>query len=324
MFLAGWLCERINPYRTLALGLLVWSLATAATGLAQGFGALIVLRLLLGIGESAAFPASSALIGGHLDPARLGRANGMIGLGLSLGPAFGTFVGGLLIAGLGWRRVFIVFGLVSMLWLWPWLAHTRVLWAQADAPDRPGGPSYLAIMSHREAWGAALGHFAANYLFYFVLSWMPLYLVKARGYSVGQMAELGGIIYLAYAASIAFSGWVTDRAIAGGASINGTRKAAAVASHIVAPAGLMISALGDNTWAVAGLFIAGHGIRSQHRRRLRHRPDPGRPPRLGQIGEFPERRRKRRGHDRAGHHRPGGATPPGSSSGRSPSPPRSG
>lgn len=183
----------------------------------------------------------------------------MIGLGLSLGPAFGTFVGGLLIAGLGWRPVFIVFGLVSMLWLWPWLARTRDLWAQADAPDRPGGPSYLAIVSHREAWGAALGHFAANYLFYFVLSWMPLYLVKARGYSVGQMAELGGVIYLAYAASIAFSGWVTDRAIAGGASINGTRKAAAVASHIVAPAGLMISALGDNTWAVAGLLIAGMG-----------------------------------------------------------------
>ena len=259
MFLAGWLCERINPYRTLALGLLVWSLATAATGLAQGFGALVVFRLLLGIGESAAFPASSALIGGHLAPGKLGRANSLIGLGLSLGPAFGTFAGGLLIANLGWRPVFLLFGLVSLLWLWPWLARTRGLWAEADAPGRPQGPSYLAIMSHREAWGAAIGHFAANYLFYFVLSWMPLYLVKARGYSVSQMAELGGVIYLAYAASIALSGWLTDRAIAGGASINGTRKTAAVACHIVAPAGLMISALGDDTWAVAGLFIAAVG-----------------------------------------------------------------
>lgn len=259
MFLAGWLCERINPYRTLALGLLVWSLATAATGLAQGFGALIVLRLLLGIGESAAFPASSALIGGHLDPARLGRANGLIGLGLSLGPAFGTFAGGLLIAALGWRPVFVIFGLASLLWLWPWLARTRELWPEADAPDRPGAPSYAAILSHREAWGAAWGHFSANYLFYFILSWMPLYLVKARGYSLSQMAELGGVIYLAYAASIALSGWVTDRAIAGGASINGTRKIAAVACHIVAPTGLMISVLGDGAWAVAGLFVAALG-----------------------------------------------------------------
>jgi MFS family permease len=259
MFLAGWLCERINPYRTLALGLAVWSLATAATGLAQGFGALIVLRLLLGIGESAAFPASSALIGGHLDPAKLGRANGLIGLGLSLGPAFGTFAGGLLIASFGWRPVFLLFGLASLFWLWPWLARTRELWAAADAPGRYTGPSYAAIISHREAWGAALGHFAANYLFYFILSWMPLYLVKARGYSLSQMAELGGLVYLAYAASIALSGWLTDEAIAGGASINGTRKTAAVACHIVAPAGLMISVLGDSTWAVIGLFIAGMG-----------------------------------------------------------------
>jgi MFS family permease len=256
MFLAGWLCDRINPYRTLALGLVVWSLATAATGLAQGFGALIALRLVLGIGESAAFPASSALIGGHLAPARLGRANGLVGLGLSLGPAFGTFAGGLLIGSLGWRPVFLIFGLVSLAWLWPWVARTRALWAEADAPGRFTGPSYAAIMRHREAWGAALGHFSANYLFYFVLSWMPLYLVKARGYSVDEMAELGGLIYLAYAASIAVAGWLTDRAIAGGASINGVRKAAAVACHIVAPAGLMVSALGDQAWSVIGLFVA--------------------------------------------------------------------
>jgi MFS family permease len=259
MFLAGWLCERINPYRTLALGLVVWALATAATGLAQGFAALIVLRLVLGVGESAAFPASSALIGRHLEPGKLGRANSFIGLGLSLGPAFGTFAGGLLIARLGWRPVFVLFGLASLVWVWPWVARTRSLWPEADAPGRPGGPSYIAILSHREAWGAALGHFAANYLFYFVLSWMPLYLVKARGYSLSQMAELGGGIYLAYAASIAFAGWATDRAIAGGVSINRTRKTAAVASHVIAPLGLMISALDDNTWAVIGLFIAGVG-----------------------------------------------------------------
>jgi MFS family permease len=259
MFLVGWLCERINPYRTLALGLVVWSLATAATGLAQGFWALVVLRLVLGVGESAAFPASSALIGRHLEPGKLGRANSFIGLGLSLGPAFGTLVGGLLIARLGWRPVFVLFGLVSVLWVWPWVARTRSLWAEADAPGRPGGPSYIAILSHREAWGAALGHFAANYLFYFVLSWMPLYLVEARGFSLSRMAEIGGGVYLAYAASIAFTGWATDRAIAGGASVNAVRKTAAVAAHIVAPLGLMISALGDNTWAVIGLFVAGVG-----------------------------------------------------------------
>jgi len=259
LLLAGWLTERINPYRTLALGLLIWSLATAATGLVGGFVGLIGLRLLLGIGESAAFPAASALIARHLPPHALGRANGLVGLGLSLGPAFGTYFGGLLIAGLGWRQVFLAFGLISLLWLWPWLARTRKLSMARGGTAPEAGPPYLAVIRHREAWGAALGHFSANYLFFFVLSWMPLYLVKARGFSVTHMAQLGGAIYLAYAASNAACGWLTDRWIAAGGSPNRVRKTAAIACHIVAPAGLIICALGDTPTAVAGLFVTAIG-----------------------------------------------------------------
>ena len=257
--LAGWLAGKINPYRTLALGLGVWSLATAATGLAGGFYALIALRLALGVGESVAFPASSALLARHLPPSQLGRANALLGLGLSLGPAFGTFFGGKLIVALGWREVFILFGLASLLWLWPWLARTRRIPPPPEEELRHGGPSYMAVMRHREAWGAALGHFSGNYLFYFVLSWMPLYLVKARGYSMGEMAGLGGLIYLAYAASIFTSGWLTDLAIGRGVAVNTVRKTAALAAHIVAPAGLLLCALGDTRMAVIGLFVSGIG-----------------------------------------------------------------
>src|SRR5258708_40070818 len=57
--LAGWLAEHINPYRILAIGLALWSIATAASGLTSGFYALIALRGLLGLGERAALPCSS-------------------------------------------------------------------------------------------------------------------------------------------------------------------------------------------------------------------------------------------------------------------------
>src|SRR5882672_8890809 len=96
--LAGWLAERINPYRTLALGLALWSIATAASGITSGFNTLIALRILLGLGESAAFPCSSKLLAHHLALDRLGGANGLLAAGQALGPAFGTFVGGMLIA----------------------------------------------------------------------------------------------------------------------------------------------------------------------------------------------------------------------------------
>jgi MFS family permease len=254
---AGWLAEKINPYRALALGLAVWSVATALTGFAAGFAMLIALRLLLGLGESVAFPCSSKLLAQHLPPHRLGLANGLIALGLSLGPAFGTFTGGMLMAQVGWRQVFILFGLVSLLWLWPWLVATRHLSAADDAPKVDTAPSFRAILARREAWGAGLGHFCINYGFYFVISWMPLYLVKSRGFSVSQMAELGGLIYLVYAASALSVGWLSDRWMAAGGSATLVRKTIICSGNVLTALAMLGCMIGSAPVAIASLFVAG-------------------------------------------------------------------
>jgi len=254
--LSGWLSEKINPYRTLALGLGLWAVATAATGLARGFAALIVLRVALGIGESAAFPCSAKLLAQNLPSSRLGAANGLIGVGLALGPAFGTFAGGLLMARVGWRAVFLIFGLISLLWLWPWLRATRQAARRADAAPVGPAPPFKAILARLELWGAALGHFASNYSFYFVISWLPLYLVKFLGLSVAQMAELGGLIYVIYAVSAYCAGWLADRWMKAGASANLARKTAAIASHLGVAASLMVCAFGGTAASIPALFCA--------------------------------------------------------------------
>jgi MFS family permease len=255
--LAGWLAERINAYRTLAIGLALWAVATAATSLASGFIVLLGLRLLLGLGESAAFPCSSKLLAHHLPSEKLGAANGLIGVGLALGPAVGTFVGGLIMAAAGWRPAFLVFGLASALWLWPWLATTRSASAHADRPTHDRAPSFLEILRHREAWGACLGHFASNYSFYFVVTWLPLYLVKARGLTMSEMAQVGGFIYLVYAASSMVTGVLTDRWIRAGASPNLVRKATIITSHLVVGASMLGCAVGDASVSLASLLFAG-------------------------------------------------------------------
>jgi MFS family permease len=255
--LAGALAERTGAYRVLALGLAVWASATALTGLAGGFAMLLGLRLILGLGESAFFPCSSKLLAGALPHHRLGAANGLIGVGLALGPAFGTLVGGLLMARVGWRAVFIVFGLASLVWLWPWLTATRGMHeaSKARAPAHPP-PSFAAIARRRAAWGAALGHFASNYGFYFLVFWLPLYLVKGRGFSVVDMAQIGGLIYLVYAVSIMAAGWASDRWMAAGASANRVRKTFIVAGSLGAAACLLACAIGGPALAVASLFAA--------------------------------------------------------------------
>ena len=255
MVLAGWLADRFNAYMTLAAGLAIWSIATLLSGFAGGFAALLALRLLLGIGETAAFPCSSKLIAQHVPGHRLGAANGLIVVGLSLGPAVGIFFGGMMMAELGWRGVFILFGAVSLLWLVPWLLATRKLSGEVVQHRAADSVSFLAILKRPEVWGASLGHFAVNFGFYFVVSWMPLYLVQQQGYSLKEMASIGGALYLVYAASSFASGWISDRWIERGASPNLARKTFFMGTHVVAAAGLLACAVVPPLVAIGCLFV---------------------------------------------------------------------
>ncbi|MBL8771409.1 MAG: MFS transporter [Phenylobacterium sp.] len=260
LVLAGWLADRVNAYMTLAAGLALWSLATLFTGFASGFAVLLVLRLVLGLGEASAFPCSSTIIARHVPASRLGAANAMTLLGVSLGPAVGVFFGGLLMAELGWRGIFILFGALSLAWVVPWFLTTRTLAAAPPPEDAADGPSLARIFAQRDLWGAALGHFAVNFGFYFIVSWMPLYLVQAHGYSLTHMATLGGVIYLVYAASAWGSGVISDRRIEAGGSPNAVRKFFFVATLLVASAGLAAAAVLPPTAAIASLFVVAVGL----------------------------------------------------------------
>jgi MFS family permease len=254
---AAWLVTRINAYRTLAIGLALWSVATVLTGVATGFVALLGLRLLLGLGESAGFPASSKLLAQHLPLNRLGTANAMLSSGIMLGPAAGTFFGGLIMAHAGWRTLFIAFGGASLLWLVPWLMSTRALSAAAVSETRSAtAPTVRQMLARPELWGASIGHFCGNYPFYLVLSWLPLYLVKAHGYSLTAMAELGGAVYVLSAAVTLSAGLFADRWMGRGASSNRARKTLMGVASVVAIVCMLMCALGSPQIAIAGLVLS--------------------------------------------------------------------
>ncbi len=255
-FCAGMIVPRFGAYRTLAVGLAVWSAATALTGLASGFASLLAFRLLLGLGESVTFPSVSSILAQQIPTGRLGAANGIALAGLGLGPAFGTYVGALLIADFGWRSVFLLFGLTSFAWLVPWQLATRTAHRTLQAQPGPPPPSYAALLRRRELWGTAIGHFCGLYVFYFVISWLPLYLVKSRGLTMTRMGEIGGLIFLVYAASTYLSGMAADRLIARGTSQSRVRKTGAVWSLAAGAACMAGAALGSANMAIASLFAA--------------------------------------------------------------------
>ncbi|HEX4542800.1 MAG TPA: MFS transporter, partial [Candidatus Acidoferrum sp.] len=166
---SGWLVDRFPVNWVLALGILAWSAATFATGLVHGFMLLLVMRLILGVGESVAYPSYSKIISGHFSEFQRGRANSLICAGQASGPAIGTLLGALLIAHIGWRLFFVVFGVASSLWLLPWLKYLRKpvpttassvvpSLATADAISEPAASAtILQILRQRSAWGTFAG-----------------------------------------------------------------------------------------------------------------------------------------------------------------------
>ncbi|MBV9882208.1 MAG: MFS transporter [Sphingomonadaceae bacterium] len=211
----GWLCDRFSVYRLLAGGLALWSLSTAAMGFVGSLAGLVVLRLLLGVGESIAFPGSSKIICRHVPPTRRGIANAAVAAGIALGPALGTLAGGLITAHYGWRPMFVLFGLATLLWLAPWSAVARALPAVTDHGGG-GRPPLARLVRTRALWSTSFGHFAVNYGFYFLLAWLPLYLVQQRGFSLGKMTLLATAVYAAQSAAALLLGWSCDRRVTAG------------------------------------------------------------------------------------------------------------
>ena len=188
---SGWMVDRFNVNWVIAGGFFLWSIATAATGLAHGFAMLLAVRLFLGIGESVAFPSYSKILAKHFPESLRGRANSLIAAGIAGGPAFGIFFGAMLIARYGWRPFFVGLGLLCLLWLFPWLVWMPKGPGIAVAPGARA-PSITEILEHRSAWGTFGGLFSYNYLSYFLLTWLPFYLVRERHFSMDKMGRIGG------------------------------------------------------------------------------------------------------------------------------------
>lgn len=219
----GWLVDHVGVNWVLACAFFVWSAATAITGLVHTFAMLFALRLLLGMGEAVCYPAYSKIVGLHFSEGNRGVANAAIASGQLSGPSFGILFGGLLMGRYGWRPYFFVLGLAGMLWIPAWLKWMPEK-HQALPAESIGAPSLLEFLRMRSAWGSCLGQFCGNYVNYFLLTWLPYFLVRERHFSMNEMARIGGVAYLVGALGSLLSGWLSDRWITWGASPSLVRK----------------------------------------------------------------------------------------------------
>jgi MFS transporter, ACS family, D-galactonate transporter len=229
---AGWLVDRFDVKWVFAVGFFVWCASTAVTGYVHGFVALLLARIVLGVGESIEFPSCGKIIGSHFHESGRGFANSIVMTGLALGPALGLWIGGNAIGHFGWRPFFIALGLIGLLWLVPWWVWMPRGTAQASPIHGSGLAGILAILRQRSAWGTCLCLFSFNYSSYLLVTWLPFYLTRDRGLSMREMANVGGSVYLLYAAACAGFGKLSDTWVKRGASPTTVRKSVATPGYV--------------------------------------------------------------------------------------------
>ena len=230
----GWLCDRFCVYRLFAAGIALWALATVLTGFVQGLAVLIALRLVLGLGESIAFPGSSKIFAAEVPPANRGMANAMVAAALAFGPAVGTLSGGLILEAAGWRPIFWIFGAATLLWLVPWHFVAAPLRTTSVTTPLTEPVPLSRLLRVRALWLIGIGHFTTNYSFYFLLIWLPLYLVKSRGFSIAEMTLLTTLGFAVQGIMALIMGRWSDLWVARGADEGRVRRGLMVAGQVLA------------------------------------------------------------------------------------------
>lgn len=266
---AGYLVDRFGVKRPYAISFAIWCLASAATGLTHAFGQLTAMRILTGAGEAIVTPASYRWIRLNFPESESGRAVGIYVVGTKIGPAIGAPLAAWLIVRYGWQAMFLIIGLVGLLWLIPWF-----LMVKPDGPPaRVAGetlrkPSssilFKDLMASPVIWGTLIVNFCYNYFIFYCMTWMPAYFVEQRHLSLEKMGlysffSFGGIAIVALG-----SGWWADALVKRGANAVAVRKAFTVAGFVLASTELLgARATSTQTalfWAVVSL--SGLGLAS--------------------------------------------------------------
>jgi len=209
---SGWLCDRFGARRLLTRVVLWWSLFTAATGWAWNFPSMLVTRLLFGAGESGCFPGLARLFQTWLPPMQRNSAEGIKAAAARWGAAITPALMAALYAYLGWRHVFLLFGIVGAIWalaFWYWYRGQPVERATEQAH---GGVSWSKLVRSRSVWALGVQWFCHYYGFYFYITWLPQYLYQARGLNLRNGSLAAGLPLFSAGLGSLVAGWVLSAA----------------------------------------------------------------------------------------------------------------
>lgn len=274
---SGWLANRYGGKTILGLAVFWWSLWTILTPIAAGlsFGALILARILMGLGESAMFPAVYNLYGRWVPVAERSRAVALLIGGIPLGTMFAVLTTGWIVGAHGWEMVFYLFGAVGVVWTFAWFRtaynspreHPRIspaelalLTDETDARAEKAPVPWRQILGSSAVWALIINHFCSNWVFYMLLAWLPSYFRTQLDISIATAGIYSAGPWLAMLVGGNLGGLFADRLVRRGVDLTLVRKGMQI-SALVGTAACMLAARDVSTPGMAlGLMCGALGL----------------------------------------------------------------
>lgn len=298
MIASGALAARFGGKRVLAIAVVWWSTFTLLTPLAAStsLGALIAVRIALGVGEAAVLPATYELFGRWVPAHERSRAIAWFLSGTPLGQVIGLAGAGWLTAHFGWPSSFYVFGVLGFVWMVVWSLRVsndpasdramssaeRALLASSVGGSRESGrvaTPWRRLLGHPATWAIVVAVFCGNWTLYMLLSWLPSYFRDVHSLSIANSGLYSAAPWVASFLGMQMAGFIGDKAIASGVRTIRVRKLMTAASLLGMGACLLLlqkmtsvdaalvlicSATALGGFAVAGCFAGPLDIAPRH------------------------------------------------------------
>ncbi|MBO0934800.1 MFS transporter [Fibrella aquatilis] len=284
----GLIADRFSPRILYAFCLVTWSLVTVGQGFVRGFTALFGLRLATGAFEAPSYPMNNRIVTSWFPDNERASAIALYVSGQFIGLAFLTPVLTMIQVNAGWKGLFIATGGIGVVWGVLWyllyrdpLDHSTVNAAELAHIESGGGlfrkkepqpgqtsmrPGHAwqwanvkQVFASRTLWGVFIGQFAVNGSLWFFLTWFPTYLVKYRGLDFIKSGYLASVPFLAACAGLLLSGFISDRLVRQGTSVEVARKTPIISGLLLSMSIIGANYTNDTTLIIFFLALAFFG-----------------------------------------------------------------
>jgi predicted MFS family arabinose efflux permease len=207
--------DRGSRKKLLSMAVTIWSLFTAASGLAWNYGALFLARMGVGVGESGCSPAGNSLIGDLYPASKRGKAIAIFMLGLPVGIFLSNMFSGVIAKAVGWRWVFFLATIPGLILAALAFKIKEPPRGASEAVDAAGANrgilQYFRTLAIPTMWWIILSGALHNFNAYTVNSFIPLYLGRHHGLDIRDANFIAAVVLGAVGVvGLIVGGWMAD------------------------------------------------------------------------------------------------------------------